>query len=51
VYVQYGAGDPFSSGSRSEERAVLVNQNGEWKIEQMPGNFWAWDWYQPKPKP
>ena len=51
VYIQYGSTDPFSSGYRNEERAVLVKQNGEWKIEQMPSNFWAWDWYQPTPKP
>ncbi|RJP51354.1 MAG: DUF4878 domain-containing protein [Anaerolineaceae bacterium] len=51
VYIQYGSSDPFSSGYRNEERAVLVKQNGEWKIEQMPSNFWYWDWYQPTPKP
>lgn len=51
VYIQYGSSDPFSSGYRNEERAVLVSQNGEWKIEQMPGNFWYWDWYQPKSVP
>ncbi|HSQ40180.1 MAG TPA: hypothetical protein VLM78_08450 [Anaerolineales bacterium] len=51
VYIQYGSGDPFSSGYRNEERAVLVKQGGHWKLEQMPSNFWAWDWYQPTPKP
>jgi hypothetical protein len=25
----------------------LINQNGQWKLEQMPYNFWAYDWYQP----
>ena len=51
VYVQYGSSDPFSSGSRNEDRAVLLNQGGQWKIEQMPFNFWAYDWYQPTPVP
>jgi hypothetical protein len=51
VYLQYGSSDPFSSGSRNEERAVLVKQDGQWKIEQMPYNFWAYDWYQPTPIP
>jgi hypothetical protein len=51
VYIQYGSSDPFSSGYRNEERAILVKQNGQWKIEQMPSNFWYWDWYQPTPKP
>ena len=46
LYIQYGASDPFSSGYRNEERAVLVKQNGAWKIEQMPPyNFWSYDWY------
>jgi hypothetical protein len=49
VYVQYGSGDPFSSGSRSEERATLVLQDGVWKLELMPYNFWSYDWYQPTP--
>jgi hypothetical protein len=47
VYIQYGSGDPFSSGYRNEERAVLVKQSGQWKLTQMPGNFWVWEWYQP----
>lgn len=51
VYIQYGSSDPFSSGYRNEERAVLVKQAGQWKIEQMPYNFWAYDWYQPTPMP
>lgn len=51
VYVQYGSSDPFSSGYRNEDRAVLVKQGGHWKLEQMPSNFWAYDWYQPTPKP
>ena len=51
MYVQYHSGDPFSSGGRSEERAVLIAQDGKWKLEQMPYNFWNWDWYQPTPKP
>jgi hypothetical protein len=51
VYIQYGSGDPFSSGNRNEERAVLVKQDGQWKIKQMPFNFWAYDWYQPTPEP
>lgn len=51
VYIQYDSGDPFSAGSRSEDRAILIEQNGRWKLEQMPGNFWYWDWYPLKPEP
>lgn len=50
LYVQYGSSDPFSSGNRNEERALLLKQDGDWKLTQMPGNFWGWDWYQPAPK-
>ncbi|MEW5941441.1 MAG: hypothetical protein AB1750_17385 [Chloroflexota bacterium] len=45
VYIQYGSNDPFSSGYRDEQRAALILQNGAWKIEQMPYNFWSYDWY------
>ena len=45
VYIQYGASDPFSSGYRNEERAVLILQGGQWKLEIMPYNFWGYDWY------
>jgi hypothetical protein len=44
--VFYGYNDPFSSRTGMEERAILVNQNGTWKISSMPGNFWDFGWYQ-----
>ena len=43
--------DPFSSGYINSDFAQLVNQNGAWKLKQMPYNFWAYDWYTPTPKP
>ena len=43
----YNSGDPFSGAYRSNESALLINQNGQWKLEQLPYNFWAYDWYQP----
>ncbi len=43
----YNASDPFSSGYRNTEVALLIRQDGQWKLEQMPYNFWAYDWYQP----
>lgn len=51
VYLLYQASDPFSSGRRSHEIAHLERQNGEWKLLKMPYSFWAYDWYQPTPKP
>ena len=44
--------DPFSTGYRSTDYAQLVRQGEAWKIKQLPqGNFWAYDWYTPTPKP
>jgi hypothetical protein len=44
--------DPFSSRYVNSDYAQLVNQNGSWKIKQMPYNFWStYDWYTPTPKP
>jgi hypothetical protein len=45
----YNAGDPFSSGYRNQDVALLVKQDGQWRLEQMPYNFWSYDWYQPTP--
>jgi hypothetical protein len=47
----YNSGDPFSSGYRDTQRAILVKQNGAWKISNLPAyNFWYYDWYQEAPK-
>lgn len=49
--VIMSATGPFSSGYQNTEYAQLVLQNGEWKIKQLPYNFWSYDWYQPTPIP
>jgi len=47
----YNSNDPFSSGYRDTQRAILVKQNGAWKLSNMPAyNFWYYDWYQEVPK-
>jgi hypothetical protein len=47
----YSPSDPFSSGYRDVQRAILVKQNGEWKMTAMPAyNFWDYSWYQEVPK-
>ena len=28
--------------------ALLIMQDGEWKILQMPYSYWSWNWYQDK---
>ena len=44
--VYYSNTDPFSSRYSSTERALLVEQNGAWKLSSMPYNFWDYGWYQ-----
>ena len=51
VTVVYAASDPFSTGWSSNETALLVKQNGAWRISYMPSPYWGWDWYQPTPQP
>ena len=47
----YNSSDPFSTGYRDTQRALLVKQDDEWKISNMPAyNFWYYDWYQNVPK-
>lgn len=51
LFINNPPSDPFSRGYRNTDYAQLVNQGGAWKIKQMPYYFWAYDWYQPLPKP
>ena len=50
--VQLNLSDESYSGSSrlyyGEERssAILVQQNGAWRIKEMPYPFWGWTWYQ-----
>ena len=51
VTLVYNPSDPFSTGYRDTQRAILVKQNGAWKISSMPQyNFWDYNWYQEPPK-
>ena len=49
--IYYSYSDPFSSRTGSSDRALLVEQDGEWKVSSMPYNFWDWNWYQEPYKP
>ncbi len=49
--VYYSVNDPFTSRYASEDRALLVNQDGAWKLSAMPYNFWDYGWYQEQFKP
>ncbi|HLO31687.1 MAG TPA: hypothetical protein VK249_21220 [Anaerolineales bacterium] len=51
VAMIYNPSDPFSTGSRDVQRALLVRQGGAWKLSSMPGYyFWDYNWYQAPPK-
>lgn len=49
--LYYSYSDPFSSRTGTSDRALLVEQSGEWKVSSMPYNFWDWNWYQEPYKP
>jgi hypothetical protein len=49
--VYYAVNEPFASRYASEDRALLVKQNGAWKLNSMPYNFWDYGWYQEPFKP
>lgn len=53
VALIYNPSDPFSTGYRDVQRAVLVKQDGAWKLSSMPGYyFWDFSWYpQAEPTP
>ena len=42
--VIWGSSGPFDSGYTSDESALLVLQDGAWKIKQMPYPFWDYAW-------
>ena len=51
VAMIYNPSDPFSSGYRDVQRAILVNQNGAWKLSSMPTYYmWDYNWYQEPPQ-
>ena len=53
VAMIYNPSDPFSTGGRDVQRALLVRESSAWKLSSMPGYyFWDFNWYQklpPKP--
>jgi hypothetical protein len=51
VALIYNPSDPFSTGYRDMQRAILIKQNGAWKLSSMPGYyFWDYSWYQELPQ-
>ena len=51
VVMIFNPSDPFSTGYRDVQRAVLVKQDSEWKISSMPPYYlWETGWYTELPK-
>ena len=51
VAMIYNPSDPFSTGYRDTQNAILVRQDGEWKLSSMPAYYlWDYNWYQELPK-
>ena len=51
VAMIFNPSDPFSTGYRDVQNAILVQQGGEWKISSMPTYYlWDFNWYQELPK-
>lgn len=51
VAMIYNPSDPFSTGYRDVQRAILVKQGGAWKLSSMPTYYyWDYNWYQERPK-
>ena len=44
--LYYSYSDPFSTRTGTPDRAMLVEQDGEWKVSSMPYSFWDYNWYQ-----
>ena len=53
VALIYTPSDPFSTGYRDVQRAILVRQGGAWKLSSLPCYyFWDCSWYlQEEPVP
>jgi hypothetical protein len=46
VVVIRGSSGPFGNASRESTSALLVkDENGDWKIANLPYPYWGWDWY------
>ena len=48
----YAPNDPFSDRQEETARALLVKQDGKWKLSAMPSySFWDYNWYTKPFKP
>jgi hypothetical protein len=51
VAMIFNPSDPFSTGYRDVQNAILVRQGSDWKLSSMPTYYlWDFNWYQALPK-
>jgi hypothetical protein len=46
LILTHGSVHPFQGSWSEKENALLVPQDGNWKLTEMPYPYWGWDWYQ-----
>lgn len=51
INIIYASSDPFGGSYSNVQYALLVRQDGTWKIESMPYPFWDGNWYEALPLP
>lgn len=44
VTVTWGSSGPFDGGYNAEDSALLILEDGAWKIQQMPFPYWEYSW-------
>ena len=45
LVLTHGGVQPFQGSWSDKGSAILVLQEGNWKLEVMPYPYWDWDWY------
>lgn len=52
ISLVYAPSDPFSNRYENTDHALVVKQNGKWKISSMPSySLWDYNWYTVPVKP
>lgn len=46
LILTHGGTHPFQGSWSDKGSSLLVLQDGNWKLVEMPYPYWGWDWYQ-----
>ena len=46
--IIHNSDTPFDRGWNETSSALLIRQDGQWKIMSMPYPYWGWEWYVEK---